>query len=89
MNYRLEVKAPAVRALNEGLPENVAAAAAEFITGPLLANPQRVGKRCFAPMDNLWAARRGTYRILYAIDEDNKTVTVLDVRHRRDAYRTR
>jgi mRNA-degrading endonuclease RelE of RelBE toxin-antitoxin system len=89
VNYRLEVKAPAVRALNEGLPENVAAAAAEFITGPLPANPQRVGKRCFPPLESLWAARRGTYRILYAIDEDTDTVTVLDVRHRRDAYRAR
>ncbi|SHN76904.1 ParE toxin of type II toxin-antitoxin system, parDE [Geodermatophilus obscurus] len=31
---------------------------------------------------------RGTYRVVYRIDEDTRTVTILDVAHRHDAYRT-
>jgi hypothetical protein len=34
-----------------------------------------------------WAARRGLYRIIYALDEDPRTVTVLAVAHRVDVYR--
>ena len=29
----------------------------------------------------------GVYRVLYEIDENTKVVTVVDVRHRREAYR--
>lgn len=76
------------RALGETLPEAVAAAAYEFITGPLLTEPHRVGKRLLPPMDDRFSARRGTYRIIYRIDEKNRIVTVVDVDHRRDVYRT-
>lgn len=34
-----------------------------------------------------WRIRVGTYRILYTVDPANRTVTVLDVGHRRDIYR--
>ena len=70
------------------MPEAVAAAAHEFIVGPLLDDPQRVGKRLRPPLDDRHSARRGTYRVVYRIDEDTRTVTVLDVAHRRDTYRT-
>ena len=48
------------RALSESLPEAVAAAAYEFIIGPLLAVPRRVGNRLLPPMDDRFSARRGT-----------------------------
>jgi len=32
--------------------------------------------------------RRGTYRIIYRIDDKNRVVTVVDVDHRRDVYRS-
>jgi mRNA-degrading endonuclease RelE of RelBE toxin-antitoxin system len=66
----------------------VAAAAYEFITGPLLREPYRVGKRLLPPLDDRLSARRGTYRIIYRVDDENRTVTVVDVDHRRDVYRT-
>ena len=72
----------------EVLPEAVAAAAYEFITGPLLREPYRVGKRLLPPMDDRFSARRGTYRIIYRIDDKDRVVTVVDVAHRRDVYRT-
>lgn len=42
--YELVLAPPAVRAVQTGLPDPVAAAVIEFMTGPLVANPRRVGK---------------------------------------------
>ncbi|MDN5861122.1 MAG: type II toxin-antitoxin system RelE/ParE family toxin [Pseudonocardia sp.] len=86
--YRLRIARPAARALAELLPEKVAAAAFEFITGPLLDDPHRVGKPLDPPMAPTWTARRGTYRILYLLDDSRRIVEVTAVRHRSDAYRT-
>ncbi|MFB7876960.1 type II toxin-antitoxin system RelE/ParE family toxin [Nocardia sp. NPDC056064] len=74
--------------LTERLPETVAAAAFEFMTGPLLDNPYRVGKRLQPPLDDRFSARRGTYRVIYRVDDKRMVVTVVDVNHRRDIYRT-
>jgi mRNA interferase RelE/StbE len=87
-SYLLAITPTARRQLTDHLPEAVAAAAYEFIVGPLLDNPHRVGKRLRPPLDDRHSARRGTYRVVHRIDEDAHTVTVLDVAHRRDAYRT-
>lgn len=84
--YRLITVLAVRRALGETLPEAVATAAYEFITGPLLDAPYRVGKRLTPPMDDRHAARRGTYRIIYRIDDKAMTVTVVDIDHRRDVY---
>lgn len=75
------------RQLAETLPEAVAFAAHEFVVGPLLANPQRVGKRLSGPLADRYSARRGTYRIIYRIDEDAHVVTLLQIARRSDAYR--
>lgn len=85
--YRLAISPTARRQLGEQLPEAVAFAAHEFVVGPLLDNPQRVGKRLRPPLADRHVARRGTYRVIYRIDEAQQTVTVVDVAHRRDAYR--
>jgi mRNA-degrading endonuclease RelE of RelBE toxin-antitoxin system len=87
-SHELRTTSTVGRALNETLPEAVAAAAYEFITGPLLADPHRIGKRLLPPMDDRFSARRGTYRIIYRIDDKARLVTVVDVAHRRDFYRT-
>jgi mRNA interferase RelE/StbE len=76
--YSLRATPTVRRALAERLPEAVAAAAYEFITGPLLREPYRVGKRLMAPLDDRFSARRGTYRIIYRIDDKAQTVTVVD-----------
>ena len=86
--YGLVVARPAATAIAERLPEAVAAAVLELITGPLLENPQRVGIELRNELEGLWSARRGTYRILYRIDDVNRTVEVVRVSHRRDAYRS-
>jgi mRNA-degrading endonuclease RelE of RelBE toxin-antitoxin system len=69
------------------LPEAVASAAYEFVVGPLLDNPYRLGKQLRPPVADRYSARRGTYRVLYRIDDEKLTVTVLAIMHRGDAYR--
>ncbi len=83
VRYTLRMAPTARRQLSEQLPEAVAAAAYELITGPLLENPQRVGKRLRPPLNDRYSARRGTYRVIYRIDEQRRTITVVDVAHRR------
>jgi len=87
--YSLIIAPTARRQLAERLPEAVASAAYEFIVGPLLDNPQRVGKRLRPPLDDRHTARSGTYRVIYRIDDELHTISVLDVAHRRDVYRAR
>ncbi|MGY1608463.1 type II toxin-antitoxin system RelE family toxin [Geodermatophilus sp. SYSU D00700] len=86
--YLLATTPTARRQLTDHLPEPVAAAAYEFVVGPLLDNPHPVGKRLRPPLDDRHGARRGTCRVGHRIDGDTRTVTVLDLAHRRDAYRT-
>jgi mRNA-degrading endonuclease RelE of RelBE toxin-antitoxin system len=86
--YRLEISRPAARSLAEVLPAKVAAAVYAFITGALTDNPRRVGRPLRPLLDPAWSARRGNYRVLYVIEEINRTVRVTVVRHRSDAYQT-
>ena len=57
------------------------------MTGPLLSNPHRVGKQLRRELAGVWSARRGTYRVLYRINEDTHEVIVLRIDHRRSVYR--
>lgn len=86
--YRLRTTPTVRRALGERLPEAVAVAAYQFMTGPLIREPYRVGKQLLPPLDDRFSARRGTYRIIYRVDDATRTVTVVDVDHRRDVYRS-
>lgn len=88
--YELGTVPPARRALADQLPPEVATAAAEFITGPLLNNPQRVGKPLGAELAGIFSARFGRdWRVLYEIDDIKHVVVVLDIRRRSTAYRSR
>lgn len=85
--YDLVLTPPARRALATGLPEPVAAAVIEFLTATLIGNPHRLGKPLGAELAGIWSARRGTYRVLYRINDPAREVVVLRIEHRRDAYR--
>jgi mRNA interferase RelE/StbE len=88
--YDLRWSRTARRAIGERLPEQVAVAAVEFITGPLTSNPQRLGKTLGAELTGIHAARIcQLWRVLYEIDEVGHVVTVLDIRHRATSYRRR
>ncbi|MDQ3756723.1 MAG: type II toxin-antitoxin system RelE/ParE family toxin [Actinomycetota bacterium] len=86
--YRLVVAPSAERALAR-LPSRAAAAVVEFMVGPLLDAPERVGHPLQRELAGLLAARRGAYRVVYEIEEDQPAVNVLRIDHRSDVYRPR
>jgi mRNA interferase RelE/StbE len=51
------------------------------------ANPRPSGCRKLSGSDNLWRVRVGEQRVVYAVDDAQRLVDVIAVRHRRDAYR--
>jgi len=85
--YELVLTPPAQGAIAQRPPEPVATAVIEFITTALVDNPHRVGKQLREDLTGIWSARRGTYRVLYRINDDAHEVVVLRIDHRRDAYR--
>ena len=86
MRYELRLSRAARKALAETLPEAVAAAVWEFLSGPLLDNPHRVGRRLRFELEGYYSARRGQYRVIYRIDERDVIVDVIEISHRSDAY---
>lgn len=86
-DYGLALAPAARRAIESGLPEDIATAVIEFITGPLVENPRRVGKELVRDLAGLHSARRGTYRVIYRIDDAAHEVVVLRIDHRRAVYR--
>jgi mRNA interferase RelE/StbE len=85
--YVVQLSRQARRNLNEDLPVDIAIAAIETIRNSIAVNPSRVGKPLHEPFDGYHSARRGTYRIIYRIDEAKRVVEIHSIRHRRDAYR--
>jgi mRNA interferase RelE/StbE len=80
---------PAARRGLDKLPLPAAIALYEHLIGPVAGNPYRLGKPLDAPFEELRSTRRGEYRALYTIDERQRSVTVVAVAHRREAYRPR
>ena len=75
---------PARRAISELLAEDGAAAAVDFITGPLLEAPYRLGNPLRDTLSGFHGARLGTqWRVLYRIDESKHAVIVQDIGCRR------
>lgn len=81
------IVAPSVNRTLARLPEKAAAAVVEFMLGPLVEDPRRVGHQLRRELEGLWAARRGPYRVVYEIDDEAKEIQVLRVDHRADVYR--
>ena len=69
------------------LPEAMAWACLEFIADPLAENPHRVGKALGPPFAGMHSAQRGSYRMIYRIDEEDYAVEILHIDHRAVVYR--
>jgi mRNA interferase RelE/StbE len=87
VEYELVLTPPARRALTERLPRAVAAAVIDFLVTALVRHPRRVGRPLRGELSGVWAARRGTYRVLYRLRENPHEVIVVRIEHRRDVYR--
>ncbi len=53
----------------------------------LEANPRRHDVKRLRGRERTFRVASGEYRIVYEIDDDRKSVTVLTVQHRKDIYR--
>jgi len=84
--YRLVMAASAERILAR-LPEKAAAAVVEFVTGALVEAPRGVGHPLRQELAGLWSARRGPYRVVYAINDVAKVIQVLRIDHHADVYK--
>ena len=84
--YRIQITARAARDLHR-LPEKIGTACVEFMFGPLVGNPQRAGKPLRDDLVGLRSARRGDYRVVYAIIEEGRRVEILHIGRRSDVYR--
>jgi mRNA interferase RelE/StbE len=86
--YEVQITPEGLRHLDQ-LPDKIRYAALETILGPLAGNPHRLGKPLVGELEGLHSARRGSYRIIYEIIEDETVVLIHRVQHRRDVYRPR
>jgi mRNA-degrading endonuclease RelE of RelBE toxin-antitoxin system len=84
--YTVLLSPAAKRAIERDLPEAVAAAVVVFLYGPLAEDPHRVGKPLRLQLEGYWSARRGQYRVIYSIHDDEVLVRVVRSSHRADAY---
>ena len=83
--WRIEIMPSARRDLNR-LKEAVASAVMEAIDH-IADDPRRQGKPLRLELEGLWSARRGSYRVIYRIDERNRLVHIITIDHRADVYR--
>ena len=83
--YEVRFQPAARRAVAQRLPEAVAAAVLEFAMPRSQLTPPR-RQAIVRPARWLSRARRGTYRVVYRIDEDAHIVHVLDIDHRSEIY---
>ena len=62
-------------------------AVVEFVTVVLPQNPLRLSEPLTGPLSGLRSARRGDYRVLIEVDENDNRVLVVRIAHRAQAYR--
>lgn len=83
-NYRVFIKPSAVKEL-QALPRRDRQRAADRIRR-LSGAPRPRGVEKLSGLER-YRLRQGDYRIVYAIDDREKAVTVFKVGHRREVYR--
>jgi mRNA interferase RelE/StbE len=84
--YEVVLSPRAKRAIEQDLPEAVAVAVVDFLYGPLAEDPYRVGKPLRLELEGYWSARRGQYRVIYSIHDEQVLVRVVRISHRADVY---
>lgn len=89
MTYEVRLTSSALRDLQRISPRYLDAVLT-FLYGPLAENPRRVGKELQRELAGLRSARRGDYRVLYEIrDDEHPGVLVHRIDHRAHVYRPR
>ena len=84
MSYQVFILPRAHRQL-AGLPCDAEEAVLEELRG-FTGTPRPHGCKKLTGREG-WRIRIGHYRVVYEIDDRQRTVTVLDIAHRKDVYR--
>ncbi|OMQ16810.1 plasmid stabilization protein [Modestobacter sp. VKM Ac-2676] len=84
--YRVVLSPAVKRAVERELPEAVAVAVVAFLWGPLAADPHRVGRSLRFVFTGCWSARRGQYRVICSIHDEEVPARVVRISHRAGAY---
>jgi len=82
--HNIEIRRQAQRGLDK-LPKSDFQAVIEAIKG-LAKTPRPKGVEK-VKTTGLWRIRQGDYRVIYAVDDNERLVTVVRVGHRREIYR--
>ena len=86
--YTPLLTATALRGLAR-VPPRIAEPLLSFIYGSLAENPQRRSHELRNELAGYRSARRGDYRVLIVLDDEARTMTVMDIGPRATVYRTR
>ncbi|MCR4293393.1 MAG: type II toxin-antitoxin system RelE/ParE family toxin [Candidatus Kuenenia sp.] len=85
MPYELHIERHAEKDLNK-LEKSLFIQIATKIK-ELATNPHPRGSKKITDSQNDWRLRVGDYRVLYEIDKKTKTINIMRIKHRREAYR--
>lgn len=85
MIYTILLK-PAAERERRKLPSNIRMRIDQDLLG-LETNPRPLGVSKLAGGNNRWRIHVGDYRVIYAIEDDTRLITVLRIAHRREVYR--
>ena len=87
MTYRVELRPAAareLRKLDRPARDRIAKVLALLAEDP---RPPAAKMLVSDDLPRLWRVRTGDYRVIYSIDDQTVLVLVVNVRHRREAYR--
>ncbi len=84
--YGVRISARAERDLLS-LPEKIGAPCLDFIFGPLADDPYRLGGALGGQLTGPRSARRGSYRIIYSVDDELPRIDIVHIDHRGNVYR--
>lgn len=85
MAYSVELKKSVERDIRK-IPKKEIKRIVEAIER-LAEEPRPSGSRKIKTTERTYRIRSGDYRVIYQIDEAEKTVLITHIRHRKDAYR--
>ena len=87
MSYQVDIAPAAQRDFKRLPPETIRKVDTAILELEQTPRPHECAK--LEGSTDEYRVRVGDYRILYVIDDKAKLVTIVHIRHRRDAYRTR
>lgn len=85
MTYSVFIAPAAERQLKK-LPNKVKAQIVPILKA-LTDDPRPSGSAKLKGAEDLWKIRKGTYRVIYQIQDKQLTILVVNIAHRKDVYK--